>query len=98
MLHHLTLGRNIPTGGYVTDLDWQMYCQEVLDANFDGDTITDAVGTWQSDLEDTKIVSIDTTNRDKVEDVACAVLNPELSEYTTKTTIYTPSGDKICFS
>ena len=25
---------------------------------------------WQSDLEDTKIVSIDTTNRDKVEDVA----------------------------
>jgi hypothetical protein len=28
------------------------------------------VGTWQSDLEDTKIVSIDTTNRDKVEDVA----------------------------
>ena len=47
-----------------------MYCQEVLDANFDGYTITAAVGTWQSDLEDTKIVSIDTTNRDKVEDVA----------------------------
>ena len=70
MLHHLTLGRNIPTGGYVSDLDWQMYCQEVLDANFDGYTITDAVGTWQSDLEDTKIVMIDTTNRDKVEDVA----------------------------
>ena len=32
------------------------------------------------------------------QDVACAVLNPELSEYTTKATIYTPSGDKICFS
>ena len=70
MLHHLTLGRNKPDGGYVTDLDWQMYCQEVLDSNFDGYTIQDAVGTWQSDLEDTKIVSIDTTNRDKVEDVA----------------------------
>ena len=36
MLHHLTLGRNKPDGGYVTDLDWQMYCQEVLDSNFDG--------------------------------------------------------------
>ena len=26
------------------------------------------------------------------------ILNPELGEYTTKVTIYTPSGDKICFS
>jgi len=70
MLHHLTLGRTIPSGGYVPDLAWPMYCQEVLDANFDGYTVQDATGTWKSDLEDTKIVSIDTTNRDKVEDVA----------------------------
>ena len=69
MLYHLTYGRNTPTG-HVSDLDWQIYCQEVLDANFDGYTIQDAVGTWQSDLEDTKIVSIETHNRDKVEDVA----------------------------
>ena len=69
MLYHLTYGRNTPTG-HVSDLDWQMYCQEVLDANFDGYTIQDAVGTWQSDLEDTKIVSIETHNRDKVEGVA----------------------------
>ena len=26
------------------------------------------------------------------------LLNPELGEYTTKVTIYTPSGDKITFS
>tara|TARA_Y100001951_G_scaffold93406_1_gene88997 strand:+ start:20 stop:298 length:279 start_codon:yes stop_codon:yes gene_type:complete len=69
MLYHLTYGRNTPTG-HVSDLDWQMYCQEVLDANFEGYTIQDAVGTWQSDLEDTKIVSIETHNRDKVEGVA----------------------------
>ena len=69
MLYHLTLGRNTPTGR-VSDLDWQMYCQEVLDANFDGYTIQDATGTWKSDLEDTKIVSIDTGNRDKIEGVA----------------------------
>ena len=29
--------------------------------------------------------------------LAAAVLNHELSEYTTKTTIYTPSGDIIMF-
>ena len=26
-----------------------------------------------------------------------ALLNPELGEYTTKVTVYTPSGDKITF-
>ena len=31
------------------------------------------------------------------QDVATAVLNPELGEYTTKVTVYTPSGDKIIF-
>ena len=30
--------------------------------------------------------------------ISSYLLNPELSEYTTKVTIYTPSGDKICFS
>tara|TARA_Y100000592_G_scaffold73687_1_gene114793 strand:+ start:906 stop:1139 length:234 start_codon:yes stop_codon:yes gene_type:complete len=54
----------------VSDLDWEMYCKEVLDSHFDGYTIQDAVGTWKSDLEDTKIVSIDTGNRDAVEKVA----------------------------
>ena len=69
-LHHLTYGRSIGQDGYVSDLDWEMYCKEVLDSHFEGYTIQDAVGTWQSDLEDTKIVSIDTGNRDAVEKVA----------------------------
>ena len=30
--------------------------------------------------------------------IGCALLNHELGEYTTKVTIYKPSGDKICFS
>ncbi len=47
MLHTLTYGRNIGTQGYVTDLDWELYCQEVLDANFDGYTIQDAMGLWK---------------------------------------------------
>ena len=70
MLHHLTYGRSIGEDGYVSDLDWEMYCKEVLDSHFEGYTIQDAVGTWQSDLEDTKIVSIDTGNRDAIEKVA----------------------------
>ena len=70
MLYHLTYGRSIGKDGFVSDLDWEMYCKEVLDSHFDGYTIQDAVGTWQSDLEDTKIVSIDTGNRDAVEKVA----------------------------
>ena len=31
------------------------------------------------------------------QDVATAILNAELGEYTTKVTVYTPSGDKITF-
>ena len=29
---------------------------------------------------------------------AARILNEELGEYTTKLTVYTPQGDKICFS
>jgi hypothetical protein len=32
------------------------------------------------------------------QDIALHLLNPELSEYTTKVTIYKPSGDNICFT
>ena len=30
--------------------------------------------------------------------LGAALLNTELGEYTTKVTVYTPHGDKICFS
>ena len=32
------------------------------------------------------------------QDIASMRLNTELGEYTTKVTIYKPTGDKICFS
>ena len=32
------------------------------------------------------------------QDIASMILNTELGEYTTKVTIYKPTGDKICFS
>ena len=69
MLHHLTYGRNIPSGGYVTDLDWEMYCNEVLDSHFDGYMVTDANGCWKSAHELTKTVSIETEDRAAINDV-----------------------------
>ena len=69
MLHHLTYGRNIPSGGYVSDLDWQMYCDEVLDSHFDGYMVTDANGCWKSVHELTKQVSIETDDEQAIEDV-----------------------------
>ena len=69
MLHHLTYGRNIPSGGYVSDLDWQMYCDEVLDSHFDGYMVTDANGCWKSAHELTKTVSIETEDRAAINDV-----------------------------
>ena len=71
MLHHLTLGRTISDNqDYVTDLDWQMYCEEVLDANFDGYTVYDAMGSWKSQTEDAKVVAIDTPHTLLVKQVA----------------------------
>ena len=76
MLHHLTLGRNIGEDGYVSDLDWELYCQEVLDANFEGYTVQDAMGSWKSMPEDSKVVIIDTNNTELVKD--CAQLYKEM--------------------
>ena len=45
------------------------------------------------DLIDQSVLSM--TNE---QTIATHVLNYELGEYTTKATIYTPYGDKICFS
>ena len=70
MLHHLTFGRNKGTpNDYVTDVDWQMYCDEVLDSHFDGYMVTDANGCWKSVHELTKTVSIDTDSRLAINDV-----------------------------
>ena len=68
-LHHLTFGRNIKDNDYVSDLDWEMYCTEVLDSHFDGYMVTDANGCWKSVHELTKQVSIETEDRAAINDV-----------------------------
>ena len=73
MLHHLTFGRNWSNDrdahDYVNDLDWELYCTEVLDSHFDGYTVYDAMGTWKSQPEDTKVVLINTEDRLGIEAV-----------------------------
>ena len=70
MLHHLTFGRNKGAKhDIVTDLDWQMYCDEVLDTHFDGYMVTDANGCWKSAHELTKQVSIETDDSQAIADV-----------------------------
>ena len=68
-IHHLTFGRKIKDNDYVSALDWEMYCTEVLDSHFDGYMVTDANGCWKSAHELTKQVSIETEDRAAIENV-----------------------------
>ena len=44
----LYFGRNIPTGGTVSELDWQKFVDEVVTPRFpDGLTVLDADGQWR---------------------------------------------------
>ena len=78
-------------------------CEELLDAiGLDYHKCKD------DDTQNEVLISLDTEEAADVLDqsvlsmtneqtLAAAVLNHELSEYTTKATIYTPSGDMIMF-
>ena len=78
-------------------------CQELLDAIGleytrckDDDTQNELLISLDpeeaADVLDQSVLSM--TNE---QTIGCAVLNHELSEYVTKATIYTPSGDMIMF-
>ena len=78
-------------------------CEELLDA-----IGLDYKQCEDDDTQNEVLISLDTEEAADVLDqsvlsmtneqtLAAAVLNHELSEYTTKATIYTPSGDMIMF-
>ena len=81
-LYHLTFGRNIPLGK-----------RNGEDDDTQNEVCISLDPQEAADVLDQSVLSM--TNE---QTLAAAVLNHELSEYTTKATIYTPSGDKICFS
>ena len=85
-----------------------------IDIDCDCEELLDAIGldyTTSEDDESQNEVKI-ILNKDEFCDVfetvqlakaneqvfASRILNPELGEYTTKLTVYTPQGDKITFS
>ena len=96
------ISRSQPTYDIYFEIDCD--CQELLDAiGLDYKEVED------DDTQNEVCISLDPDEAADVLDqsvlsmtneqtIACAVLNHELSEYTTKATIYTPSGDKITFS
>ena len=84
-----------------------------IDIDCDCEELLDAIGleyTTSEDDESQNAVKI-VLNKDEFCDVfetiqlakaneqvfASRILNPELGEYTTKLTVYTPHGDKITF-
>ena len=79
-------------------------CEELLDAigldykQCEDDDTQNEVAISLTPDEATDVLDQSVLSLTNEQTIACAVLNHELSEYTTKATIYTPSGDKICFS
>ncbi len=72
--YQMYFGRNVPTGEYVTDELWNGF-REVLNMTFSGYTIQDVEGAWKGHTEDTKLVTVTTKYRDKVNDVCQAYVN-----------------------
>ena len=67
-------GRNVPTGEYVTDELWNGF-REVLNMSFSGYTIQDVEGAWKGETEDTKLVTVTTKHKEKVNDVCQTYVN-----------------------
>ena len=91
------------TGTYDVYIEIDCACEELLDAcGLDYEQCTDddtqnEVALSLTREEFTDIVDQSFISMTNEQTLATALLNHELGEYTTKVTIYTPSGDKITF-
>ena len=71
--YQMYFGRNTPNG-YVSNEAWDSF-REVLSMTFMSYTIQDVEGAWKGETEDTKLVTVTTKYRDKVNDVCQAYVN-----------------------
>ena len=91
-------------GTYDVYIDIDCDCEELLDAigldykQCEDDETQNEVALSLTPAEATDVLDQSVLTMTNEQTIAAAVLNYELSEYTTKATIYTPQGDKICFS
>jgi hypothetical protein len=91
-------------GTYDVYIEIDCDCEELLDAcDIDYKQCTDDNTqnevAFHLDRQDyTDLIDQSVLSMTNEQTLATALLNHELGEYTTKVTIYTPHGDKICFS
>ena len=99
-LHAYNKGRSSYDIFFEIDCD----CEELLDAigleykQCEDDETQNEVLISLTPEEATDVLDQSVLSMTNEQTLAACVLNHELSEYTTKATIYTPSGDKITFS
>ena len=91
-------------GTYDVYIEIDCDCEELLDAigldytQVEDDETQNEVA-FHLDREDyTNLIDQSVLSMTNEQTLATALLNHELGEYTTKVTIYTPYGDKVCFS
>ena len=91
------------SGTYDIYFEIDIDCQELLDAiGLDYKECEDDMSQNEVLISLTPSEAVDVLDQSVLsmtneQTIATAVLNHELGEYTTKATIYTPSGDKITF-
>ena len=89
---------------YDVHIEIDIDCEELVDAcgldytRSEDDDTQNEVALHLTRAEFTDVVDQTVLSMTNEQTIATALLNPELGEYTTKVTVYTPYGDKICFS
>ena len=90
-------------GTYDVYIEIDIDCQELLDAcdieykESDDDMSQNEVCISLNRAEFTDVFDQSVLSMTNEQTIATALLNPELGEYTTKVTVYTPYGDKVTF-
>ena len=91
------------SGTYDVYIDIDCDCEELLDAigleytTSEDDESQNEVKIILSAAEFTDVFDQSVLSLTNEQTIAMALLNPELSEYTTRVQVYTPHGDKITF-
>ena len=90
-------------GTYDVYIEIDCDCEELLDAcgieytEVADDSTQNEVAFHLDRAEYTDVLDQSILSMTNEQTIATALLNHELGEYTTKVTIYTPSGDQIIF-
>ena len=90
-------------GTYDIYFEIDIDCQELLDAigldyvQCEDDDTQNEVALSLTPAEAVDVLDQSVLSMTNEQTLGTAILNPELGEYVTKVTVYTPHGDKITF-